>query len=44
LGIVARGGSKVLQLKGFTDETLQEIELFSKSASTLTFQIQQKLL
>lgn len=27
LGIVARGGSKVLQLKGFTDETLQEIEL-----------------
>ena len=27
LGIVARGGSKVLQLKGFTDGTLQEIEL-----------------
>lgn len=30
LGIVARGGSKVLQLKGFTDETLQEIELIQQ--------------
>ncbi|WP_333663196.1 phage baseplate assembly protein domain-containing protein [Acinetobacter sp.] len=27
LGIVARGDSKALQLKGFTDETLQEVEL-----------------
>ena len=30
LGIVARGGSKVLQLKGFTDETLQEVELIQQ--------------
>lgn len=30
LGIVARGGSKVLQLKGLTDETLQEIELIQQ--------------
>lgn len=30
LGIVARGSSKVLQLKGFTDETLQEIELIQQ--------------
>lgn len=28
--LVARGGSKVLQLKGFADETLQEIELFQQ--------------
>ena len=35
--LVARGGSKVLQLKGFADETLQEVELFSKSALTHTF-------
>ena len=27
LALVARGGSKYLQLKGFADETLQEIEL-----------------
>lgn len=27
LGIVARGGSKVLQLTGYADETLQNIEL-----------------
>lgn len=30
LGIVARGGSKALQLKAFTDETLQEIELIQQ--------------
>ncbi|MBJ8502299.1 phage baseplate assembly protein domain-containing protein [Acinetobacter pittii] len=30
LALVARGGSKVLQLKGFADETLQEIELFQQ--------------
>ncbi len=29
-GIVARGGSKVLQLTGLPDETLQEIELFQQ--------------
>lgn len=28
LGIVARGGSHLLQLTGFADETLQEVELF----------------
>lgn len=28
LGIVARGSSKALQLKGFADEVLQETELF----------------
>lgn len=28
LGIVARSGSKTLQLRGFADETLQEIELY----------------
>lgn len=28
--LVARGGSKVLQLKGFADETLQEVELFQQ--------------
>lgn len=28
LGIVARSGSKTLQLTGLTDETLQEIELY----------------
>ena len=26
-GIVARGGAKALQLTGFADETLQEVEL-----------------
>ncbi|HCA5335523.1 TPA: phage baseplate assembly protein [Acinetobacter baumannii] len=30
LALVARGGSKVLQLKGFAEETLQEIELFQQ--------------
>ena len=30
LGLVARGGSKVLQLKGFSDETLQEVELIQQ--------------
>ncbi|MBN6515564.1 phage baseplate assembly protein [Acinetobacter pittii] len=30
LALVARGGSKVLQLKGFANETLQEIELFQQ--------------
>ena len=30
LGIVARGDSKALQLKGFTDETLQEVELIQQ--------------
>ena len=34
--LVARGGSRTLQLKGFAEETLQEVELFSKSALTLT--------
>ncbi|RSO80433.1 baseplate assembly protein [Acinetobacter ursingii] len=29
-GIVARGGSDVLQLTGYADETLQEIELFQQ--------------
>lgn len=28
--LVARGGSKVLQLKGFAEETLQEVELFQQ--------------
>lgn len=28
LGLVARGGSKVLQLKGLAGETLQEVEIF----------------
>ena len=30
LGLVARGGSKSLQLKGFADETLQEVELIQQ--------------
>lgn len=30
LGIVARSGSKTLQLRGFADETLQEIELYQQ--------------
>ena len=30
LGLVARGGSKTLQLKGFADETLQEVELIQQ--------------
>ena len=30
LGIVSRGDSKALQLKGFTDETLQEVELIQQ--------------
>jgi phage gp45-like len=30
LGIVARGGSHLLQLTGFADETLQEVELFQQ--------------
>ncbi|MCL9676973.1 phage baseplate assembly protein [Acinetobacter sp. ACZLY 512] len=29
-GIVARGGSDVLQLKGYAGETLQEVELFQQ--------------
>lgn len=29
-GIVARGGSDVLQLTGYADETLQEVELFQQ--------------
>lgn len=29
-GIVARGGSDVLQLTGYSDETLQEVELFQQ--------------
>ncbi|MCE6628016.1 phage baseplate assembly protein domain-containing protein [Acinetobacter pittii] len=29
-GIVARGGSKVLQLTGLSEETLQEVELFQQ--------------
>ncbi|MFV5413846.1 phage baseplate assembly protein domain-containing protein [Acinetobacter baumannii] len=28
--LVARGGSKTLQLKGFAEETLQEVELFQQ--------------
>lgn len=30
LALVARGGSKTLQLKGFAEETLQETELFQQ--------------
>lgn len=30
LGLVARSGSSSLQLKGFADETLQEIEIFQQ--------------
>ncbi|TCM61857.1 bacteriophage Mu Gp45 protein [Acinetobacter calcoaceticus] len=30
LGVVARGGSRLLQLTGFADETLQEVELFQQ--------------
>ncbi|MFA2969773.1 phage baseplate assembly protein [Acinetobacter pittii] len=33
-GIVARGGSEVLQLTGFSDETLQEVELFQQIGFT----------